>query len=87
MMEAWDALNAVGRPVAGPPGIPEDRLTFLQSSFEKAMSDPEFVDMMTKAERELSYLNGADTKKVAKSSTQMTDDVKGKVVAAIKGEI
>ena len=87
MMEAWDALNAVGRPVAGPPGIPEDRLTFLQSSFEKAMSDPEFVDMMTKSERELSYLNGADTKKVAKSSTQMTDDVKGKVVAAIKGEI
>lgn len=87
IMDAWDALNAVGRPVAGPPGIPEDRLAFLQEAFKQAMEDPEFVQMMAEAERELAYLSGADMLKVAKAATELTPEVKDVIVKAIRGEI
>jgi len=33
----WEALSAVGRPIAGPPGIPADRLAFLRDAFAKAV--------------------------------------------------
>ena len=32
ILESWEALSAVGRPVAAPPGIPEDRLAFCARS-------------------------------------------------------
>lgn len=87
IMDAWDALNAVGRPVAGPPGIPEDRLAFLRDAFRQAMEDPEFVQMMTEAGRELAYLSGEDMLKVAKAATELTPEVKEVIVKAIRGEI
>ena len=87
IMEAWDGLNAVGRPVAGPPGIPEDRLAFLQDCFEKAMKDPDFIAMMSNAGRELSYASGKQMKKIASSATNISPEVKKVMVAAIRGEI
>ncbi len=87
IMAAWDALNAVGRPVAVPPGVPEDRLAFLQDAFAKAMADPDFVKMMTDAGRELSYVDGPTMRNIARASTELTDDVRAKLVAAIRGEI
>lgn len=87
IMDAWDALNAVGRPVAGPPGIPEDRLAFLRDAFRQAMEDPEFVQMMVEAERELAYLSGEDMLNVAKAATELTPEVKEVIVKAIRGEI
>ena len=39
----WEALSAVGRPIAGPPGIPADRLAFLRDAFAKAVADEEFL--------------------------------------------
>jgi tripartite-type tricarboxylate transporter receptor subunit TctC len=87
IMDAWDALNAVGRPVAGPPGIPEDRLAFLRDAFRQALEDPEFVQMMTEAERELAYLSGEDMLNVAKAATELTPEVQEVIVKAIRGEI
>ena len=87
ILDAWDALNAVGRPVAAPPGIPEDRLAFLRDAFAKAMSDPEFVAGMTKAERELSFMDGEKMGKVASSTTNMPAEVKDVIVAAVLGKI
>lgn len=87
VMDAWDALNAVGRPVAGPPGIPEDRLAFLRDAFGKALSDPEFVKMMTDAERELSYVDGDTMRSIAKAATELSPEVKAVLVKAIRGEI
>ena len=87
ILEAWDALNAVGRPVAAPPGVPEDRLAFLRDAFAKAMSDPEFVESMTKAERELSFVDGERMGKIAASATNMSPEIKALIVAAVRGEI
>jgi tripartite-type tricarboxylate transporter receptor subunit TctC len=33
----------VGRPVLGPPGIPQDRIAMLRTAFDKAVADPEFL--------------------------------------------
>jgi tripartite-type tricarboxylate transporter receptor subunit TctC len=35
--------NGIGRPFAAPPGIPEDRLATLRSSFMETIKDPAFL--------------------------------------------
>ncbi len=87
ILEAWDALSAVGRPVAGPPGIPEDRLDFLQTAFEKAMNDPEFVAEAEAAKRDLAFASGDDMVGIAKAATELPDDINALFVKAIQGEI
>jgi len=38
------AITELGRPFAGPPGIPEDRLSILREAFDNAVQDPKFID-------------------------------------------
>ncbi|APX89497.1 hypothetical protein BV394_07020 [Brevirhabdus pacifica] len=87
ILEAWDALSAVGRPVAAPPGVPEDRIEFLQAAFSSAMEAPEFVDKAKKAKREVEYIDGKAMAALAKKATQLTPEIKDLFVAAIRGEI
>src|SRR5581483_6700745 len=35
--------NRLGRPLAAPPGVPEDRLAVLRKAFEDTMKDPRFI--------------------------------------------
>jgi len=87
ILESWEALSAVGRPVAAPPGVPEDRLAFLRDAFEQAMNDPEFVAMAAESKRDLSFASGADMARIAKAATELDADVEALFVAAIRGEI
>jgi tripartite-type tricarboxylate transporter receptor subunit TctC len=87
ILESWEALSAVGRPVAAPPGVPEDRLAFLRDAFEKAMNDPEFVTIAQDAKRDLSFASGTDMAGIAKVATELDADVEALFVAAIRGEI
>ena len=87
IMVAWDALNAVGRPVAAPPGVPDDRVAFLRQAFHKSMTDPDFVAAAKKGKRDLDYLSGDKMAAVAKASTGMSPKVRKIFVAAIRGEI
>ena len=86
VLKAWEALNAVGRPVAGPPDIPADRLAFLQEAFKKAMNDPEFQAKMKANDRSLVYASGDEMVQIAKDATEMSDSVQQKIVSAIKGK-
>lgn len=87
ILDAWDALSAVGRPVAAPPGVAEDRVDFLRDAFEKAMTDPEFLSKAKDNKRELSFKNGREMNKVAKTATELQPDIKQLFVKAIRGEI
>ncbi len=87
ILRSWEALNAVGRPVAGPPGIPEDRLAFLQDAFMKAVNDPEFVATAAESGRDLLPATGAEMSEIAKAATELEDDIKALFVRAIRGEI
>lgn len=87
ILESWEALSAVGRPVAAPPGVPEDRLAFLREAFSMAMNDPEFVAAAQDADRDLSYASGEDMGGIAAAATELEADVEALFVAAIRGEI
>ncbi len=87
ILESWEALSAVGRPVAAPPGVPEDRLAFLRDAFQKAMNDPEFVAQAKEAKRALSYASGDDMAGIAKTATELDPEIEALFVAAIRGEI
>ncbi len=87
ILTAWVALSAVGRPVAAPPGVPADRLAFLQDAFEQAINDPEFVAAAQGADRDLSPLNGADMSVIAKEATELSPEIEALFVKAIKGEL
>ena len=39
-------LVAIGRSLAVPPGVPEDKIAFLRGAFAKAVATPEFAAMM-----------------------------------------
>ncbi|MGB3406246.1 MAG: tripartite tricarboxylate transporter substrate-binding protein [Jannaschia sp.] len=87
ILESWEALSAVGRPVAAPPGVPEDRLAFLRAAFEEAMNDPEFVANAAETERDLSFATGPEMEGIAKAATELDDDIQEMFVRAIRGEI
>ncbi|MFC1816860.1 Bug family tripartite tricarboxylate transporter substrate binding protein [Thermodesulfobacteriota bacterium] len=50
-------LQLVGRPFAGPPNIPADRLKILRDAFEKACKDPQAVEIAQKAHKELDLID------------------------------
>lgn len=87
ILDAWSALNAVGRPVAAPPGVPQDRVEFLAEAFRNVMQDPEFIAAAEEAGRSLSYIDGAAMAAIASASTDLTPELKELFVAAIRGEL
>ncbi|POF34493.1 Bug family tripartite tricarboxylate transporter substrate binding protein [Roseibium marinum] len=87
ILDAWDGLSAVGRPVAAPPGVPADRLAFLRDAFAQAMQDPEFVAKTEETGRDIAFADGDRTGKIAKASTDLDETNRVLFVRAIKGEL
>ena len=50
--------NRLGRPLAAPPGVPEDRLAALRAAFDATMKDPRFVADVQKARAEFGPIAG-----------------------------
>ena len=53
-----------GRPVAAPPGVPQDRLAALRRAFEATMKDPAFIAEAEKLQMEIEPLTGAEIHKL-----------------------
>ncbi len=88
ILEVWDSLNSVGRPLAVPPGVPEERLVFLQEAFDKVMADERFIAEAKQSDRNLLYASGEDMLKIAISATEIADEeVKQIIINAILGEL
>lgn len=58
LVQGWLAVSTTGRLVLGPPGVPKDRLEFLEAALEMALSDPEFQEKVKASGRTLSFLSG-----------------------------
>jgi tripartite-type tricarboxylate transporter receptor subunit TctC len=66
----------LGRPVAGPPGLPADRLQALRRGFDGVMKDPAFVKAAAKQGLKIDPLTGEEVgKRVAKLAATDPDTV------------
>ncbi|MBW2000686.1 MAG: hypothetical protein JRJ29_22335 [Deltaproteobacteria bacterium] len=59
-------VNLLGRPFAGPPGIPKDRLKILRDAFKKACHDPGLAEIARKSERPIEYISGDEAEKLVR---------------------
>lgn len=48
------------RPLAAPPGVPEDRVRMLRDGFDHTMQDPQFITDITRASLALDPMSGKD---------------------------
>lgn len=87
ILDAWEALQAVGRPVAAPPGTNPERVAFLSEAFDRALHDPELLAESDRVKRPLHHASGADIARIVEESMVMEPEIKALFVRAVKGEI
>lgn len=87
ILSAWESLNAVGRPVAAPPGTPADKIQVLRAAFQSAMHDPEYLADVRRAGRAVKYASGEEMRDIVLKATNLQEDLKQLFVRAITGEL
>src|SRR5690606_6895986 len=87
ILNAWESLQAVGRPVAAPPGTPAERVRFLREAFDQAMHDPELLAISEKTQRPFDYASGEEMKQIVATAFGMSDEMKGLLANAGGGEL
>ena len=60
--------GAIGRPLITPPNLPADRLKILRDSYNKMLSDPEFLAEAKKRDWEVEHISGQDLEAMAKKA-------------------
>ena len=87
ILDAWETLHAVGRPVAAPPGTDPERVAFLREAFDKALHDPELLEASERTKRPVHYASGEDMARIVRESMIMPEEIETLFVKAIMGEI
>ena len=75
-------LQLVGRPFAGPPGIPADRLKILRDAFEKAFKDLEALSIAKKGNRPMDFVTWQEVEDWAKGHFDLPPDIVAKLKEA-----
>lgn len=60
LSESLIDLSAFGRPIVGPPGLPEDRLSCLRQALQRTVESPKLLAEADKQERPLTWLSGTE---------------------------
>jgi hypothetical protein len=87
ILDAWERLQAVGRPVAAPPGTNAELVAFLSEAFEKALNDPELVEQSERTRRPLHHVDAPEMSRIVQESMVMEPEIRDLFIRAIKGEI
>jgi len=87
ILDAWEALHAVGRPVAAPPGTDPERVAFLRQAFDQALHDPELLAEAERVKRPLDFASGEGMARIVAKSKIMPDDIRELFVRAVLGEL
>ena len=74
--------QTMGRPFAGPPGIPADRAEALRHAFDLTMKDPEFLEEAQKRGLEINPVSGHDLEQLIAELYQTPKDVVAQARAA-----
>jgi len=69
-------MNILGRPAAGPPGIPADRLKVLLGAYNKAFADPELKKYAKRAKRPIDFTKGDFALKQTKKMLNVSAELK-----------
>ena len=77
------ASQAMARPFAAPPGIPEDRKRALIKAFEDAMKDPEFLAEAQKMKADINPVSAATIDKLLAEVYRTPKDIVAKAAKAI----
>jgi tripartite-type tricarboxylate transporter receptor subunit TctC len=87
ILKAWEALQAVGRPVAAPPGTAADRVRFLSEALDKALNDPELLEIAESTGRPVNHVSAEEMRQLFDNAFVMPDDVRDLFARAIQGEL
>ena len=79
------ARQTLGRPFAGPPGIPADRLAILRKAFIDTMTDKEFLVEAAKGQLEITPVGGEEIDRLVKQAYQVTPEIARKTVDLLEG--
>jgi tripartite-type tricarboxylate transporter receptor subunit TctC len=77
------AGQAMSRPIAAPPGIPEDRKQALIAAFDATMKDPEFLADAQKMQAEINPISAAEIEKLLAEIYATPKDIVAKAAKAI----
>ena len=83
LLEIPITINEVGRAVAAPEGVPEERLQFLRDAFSKALAEPELLEIAKNQELIIDPLTGAELKEIIDSGLNMSEQAKQNMVSAL----
>ncbi len=76
--------QTMGRPFAGPPGIPAERAEALRKAFDLTMKDPEFLAEAEKRGLEINPVSGHDLEKLITELYQTPKDIVAEAHEAIE---
>jgi tripartite-type tricarboxylate transporter receptor subunit TctC len=77
--------QTMGRPFAGPPGIPADRRQALRTAFDRSMKDGEFLAEADKRKLEINPVSGADIDRLIADIYRTPKDIVAEARAATEG--
>lgn len=72
-LNVFTATAEIGRALATPPGVPDDRLSALRSAFDKMVTDPAFKADAEKTRLDLDPKSGAEMRKFVDETLKMSD--------------
>ena len=74
---------AIARPLAAPPGVPEDRVDILRRAFDQTMKDPEFLAEAARLNAEIDPLTGQQVQDVVTQVLRTPKNVINQIQATL----
>jgi tripartite-type tricarboxylate transporter receptor subunit TctC len=87
IIDAWDILTSVGRPVATTPGVPEARVNYLRQAFFETMHDPEFLRTTQRADLPIQYAYAEEIMTIIDEALNLNPELTELFTAAVRGEL
>ena len=78
--------TAISRPLAAPPGVPDERVALLRRAFDETMADPEFLAEAQRLSVDIDPMTGAQTQEAVRQILATPRDVIAAAQAALEGK-
>lgn len=73
------------RPLALPPGVPQERLTTLRTALEETLKDPQFLAEAKKAKLDIKYISAQQIDKFVEEILAMSPEAKSRLKSLLQG--